>query len=383
VANPVNNSSPIPVSGAWFPGDHPGCRKFADIGDLTLESGVVLPDVVIAYETYGVFNGANAVLVQHAMTGDSHVHGSAGEGHRTQGWWEDMVGPGMPIDTDRYFVVVPNALGGCQGTTGPSSSAPDGRPWGRRFPRLTTRDQVAAEVALTKQLGIDSWRLVIGPSMGGIRALEWAIIGPEQGIEVVGLAPLATTAVTSADQIAWIHAQLGAIRIDAGWHGGDYYHLPDGQGPHRGLGLARQIAHTTYRSEREFAERFGHNSQDGEDPLAGGRYAVQSYLDYHGDKLVRRFDANSYLVLNEAVLTHDLGRGRGGVKAALAQITARALVVTVDTDRLYLPSQSTRIAAGIPNAEPLKYIYSPYGHDGFLIEADQLGPLVGGFLDSL
>ncbi|MCL1900294.1 MAG: homoserine O-acetyltransferase [Promicromonosporaceae bacterium] len=378
-------TSPIPATGAWQPGDDPGQRRFASLGELSLESDRLLPEVTLAYETYGTLaaDGSNAVLVLHAMTGDSHVHGPAGPGHRTGGWWEAMVGPGRPIDTDRYFVVVPNVLGGCQGSTGPSSLAPDGQRWGARFPRITTRDQVAAEVLLARRLGVGRWHLVIGPSMGGCRALEWAVIGPEQGIEIEAVAPLATTAVSSADQISWIHTQLAAIRLDPGFRDGDYYGAPDGQGPHRGLGLARQIAHATYRSERELEARFGHNPQPGEDPLTGGRFAVQSYLDHHGAKLARRFDANSYLVLGEALLTHDLGRGRGGTNRALERITARALAVTVDTDRLYLPVQSAQIAGGIPGADPLRYIYSPYGHDGFLIEAEQLGGILRAFLASL
>jgi homoserine O-acetyltransferase len=291
-----------------------------------------------------------------------------------------MIGPGRPVDTDRWFVVVPNVLGGCQGTTGPASTAPDGRPWGGRFPRVTTRDQVAVEVELARQLGVRSWELVVGASMGGLRALEWALMGPEAGIEVRGLAAIATTAQTSADQIAWAHPQLAAIRLDPRWNGGDYYDAPDGEGPHAGLGVARQIAHTTYRSAHELDARFGRLPQGGEDPLTDGRYAVQSYLDHHGDKLARRFDANSYLVLTESMLTHDLGRDRGGVEAALSQVTARTLVVAVDSDRLFPPAQSARIAAWVPGAEGLRIITSEHGHDGFLIEFDQLGPIVREFL---
>nr|WP_265522481.1 homoserine O-acetyltransferase [Oerskovia sp. JB1-3-2] len=372
----------VRASGAWREGDDVGNRQFAQVGTFDLESGVRLPDVRVAYETWGTLNadGSNAVLVLHALTGDSHVTGPQGPGHATAGWWQEMVGPGAPIDTNTYFVVAPNALGGCQGTTGPASSAPDGRPWGSRFPRVSTRDQVAVEIELTRALGISSWALVVGASMGGLRVLEWAVLGPEAGIAVEAIAPIATNAQTSGDQIAWAHPQLGAIRADPGFHGGDYYDLPDGEGPHRGLGIARQIAHTTYRSARELDERFGRLPQGGENPFVDGRYAVQSYLDHHGDKLARRFDANSYLVLTESMLTHDLGRDRGGVEAALAQITARALVVAVDTDRLFLPAGCARIVAGIPGAEPLHVLRSDFGHDGFLIDFDQLGPVVADFL---
>lgn len=370
---------PPPASAAWREGDHPGERRFADLGPLELEGGGRLPEVRLAYETWGELDasGSNAILVVHALTGDSHVHGEVGPGHLTPGWWNDLVGPGRAIDTDKYFVVAPNVLGGCQGSTGPASTAPDGKPWGSRFPHVTVRDQVAAEIALADHLGIEAWQLVIGASMGGHRVLEWAVLAPQR---VRAIAPIATAAATSADQIAWAHPQLAAIRADAGFHGGDYYGLPDGEGPHRGLAIARQIAHTTYRSAHELAERFGRLPQHGEDPMDGGRFAVQSYLDHHGEKLVRRFDANSYVVLTESMLTHDLGRDRGGVEAALATITADALVVAVDSDRLFPVSESVRIAKGIPGAGLVHTIRSEHGHDGFLIEHEQLGPVVADFL---
>ncbi len=370
-----------PASGAWHEGDPVGRRQFLEIGDLRLESGTTLPGVRLAYETWGTLNEArdNAVLVEHALTGDSHVTGPAGPGHPTHGWWDSLVGPGRPIDTDRWFVVAPNVVGGCQGSTGPASPAPDGRPWGARFPSVTVRDQVAAEIALTDALGLESWALVIGASMGGMRVLEWAVTAPTR---VRGIAPIATTAASTGDQIAWAHPQLAAIRADAGWRGGDYYDAARGQGPHVGLGIARQIAHTTYRSAIELDERFGRIVQDGEDPAAGGRYAVQSYLDHHARKLAWRFDANSYLVLTESILAHDIGRGRGGVAAALAQVRARALVIAVDTDRLYLPSQSEEIAAGIAGAGGVHYVRSDFGHDGFLVESDQVGAMVSAFLEA-
>jgi len=369
----------VPASSAWREGDEPGGRQFLDIGPLRLEAGGRLAAVRLAYETWGTLNeaGDNAVLVLHALTGDSHVTGPAGPGHPTPGWWSSLVGPGAPIDTDRYFVVAPNVLGGCQGSTGPSSTAPDGRPWGSRFPHLTVRDQVHAEVRLADALGIDAWALVVGASMGGQRVLEWGVSAPDR---VRGLAAIATAAQTSGDQVASFHTQLAAIQADPHFAGGDYYDAPDGEGPHVGLGIARQIAHQTYRSALELDERFGRIPQGGENPLEGGRFAVQSYLDHHGDKLARRFDANTYVTLTRTMITHDLGRDRGGVEAALASITAKALVVAVDTDRLFLPSQSARIAAGIPGAGPVRTIRSDYGHDGFLIEADQVGRIVSDFL---
>lgn len=376
---PETGRPAIRASSAWRDGDPVGRRQFADLGPLKLESGGRLPAVRLAYETWGELNedGSNAVLVLHALTGDSHVTGEAGEGHPTAGWWQSMVGPGAPIDTDRWFVVAPNVLGGCQGSTGPSSPAPDGRPWGSRFPLLTVRDQVAAEVRLSDLLGIDSWALVIGASLGGLRVLEWAASTPER---VEAIAAIATAAQTSGDQIAGFHTQLAAVRADPNYRDGDYYDAPDGEGPHVGLGLARQIAHQTYRSPLELDLRFGRIPQGGEEPLEGGRFAVQSYLDHHGDKLARRFDANTYVILTRTMITHDLGRDRGGVAEALGSITARALVVAVDSDRLFPPAQSERIAAGIPGAS-LHTIHSDYGHDGFLIEEDLVGAYVREFLE--
>ncbi len=356
-----------PVSGAWREGDPVGDRRFVDLGDLALETGGSLP-VRLAYEAWGELSPArdNAVLVCHALTADSHVLGPAGPGHPTPGWWSELVGPGLAVDTDRWFVVAPNVLGGCQGSTGPSSAAPDGRPWGSRFPHLTVRDQVAAEVALADALGIGTWAAVIGGSMGGMRALELAVTHPER---VARLLAVATTARTSADQIAWCAPQLAAVRGDAGWRGGDYHDAAPGQGPHRGLGLARMVAHTTYRSAAELDARFGRAAQPGEDPLGGGgRFAVESYLEHHADKLVRRFDAGSYVVLTEAMNSHDVGRGRGGTAAALRRVTARTRVVAVDSDRLYPVVQSQEVADAVPDAE-LDVVASPYGHDGFLIES--------------
>lgn len=371
---------PVPATGAWREGDPVGQRRFLDLGPVDLELGGHLPHVRVAYETWGTLSPSrdNAVLVCHALTGDSHVVGEAGSGHPTPGWWEGLVGPGRAIDTDRWFVVCPNVLGGCQGTTGPASTAPDGRPWGGRFPVVTIRDQVRVETAVADALGIDAWELVIGPSMGGMRALEWAVMAPDR---VRGIGAIGTTAQTTGDQIAWAHPQLEAIRADARWRGGDYYDAPPGEGPHVGLGIARQIAHTTYRSAKELDVRFGRQAQDDDVPLVGdGRFAVQSYLDHHARKLARRFDANSYLVLTEAILSHDVGRDRGGVEAALGRTTARALVVAVDSDRLYLPEQSERMAAALPGADGVHVIHSDYGHDGFLVANEELGRVVREFL---
>lgn len=370
-----------PVTGAWLETDPVGDRQFFQVGDLPLESGVVLPGVTLAYETWGQLNAArdNAVLILHALTGDSHIKGETKPGHPTAGWWDELIGSGAPIDTDKYFVVAPNVLGGCMGSTGPASLALDGSRWGSRFPFITIRDTVNAEIALADALGIERWTMVIGGSLGGMRALEWAVMCPER---VSRLVTVATTAKTSADQIAWAHTQLVAIQSDPGWNGGEYYELGDGNGPHKGLSLARQIAQTTYRSAEEFDQRFGQGAQADEDPWRGGRYAMQSYLEHHGQKFVHRFDANSYKTITEAFMAHDLGRGRGGVAAALSTITADVLVITVDTDRLCVPAQSEEIATFVPYCRGIKTVRSSCGHDGFLIEFDQFGSLLATFLQS-
>ncbi|RAJ85122.1 homoserine O-acetyltransferase [Streptomyces sp. PsTaAH-137] len=342
-----------------------------------MEAGGELPGVRVAFETWGRLapDASNAVLVLHALTGDSHVAGPAGPGHPTAGWWDGLVGPGLALDTDRWYVVAPNVLGGCQGSTGPASLAPNGRRWGGAFPFLTQRDQVAAEAHLADALGIDRWALVVGGSMGGMRALEWAVSRPER---TGALLLLATTAAASAEQIAWASVQLHAIRSDPHWRGGDYHGT--GRGPVAGLAQARRLAHVTYRSEQELHVRFGRVPQGAEDTWAGGRYQVESYLDHHAAKLVRRFDAGSYVVLSEAMNSHDIGRGRGGVRRALRRVTAPALVAAVGSDRLYPPSQQAELASGIPAADAVRSIDSPYGHDGFLIEGEQVAALVGELL---
>ncbi|MFD6279101.1 homoserine O-acetyltransferase, partial [Streptomyces sp. NPDC060209] len=357
-------------------GDPPGRRSWAVLdGPLGLESGAKLPGVRLAYETWGRLapDGANAVLVLHALTGDSHAAGAAGPGHPSPGWWDALIGPGRALDTDRWFVVAPNVLGGCQGSTGPSSRRPDGSVWGAAFPYLTVRDQVAAEARLADALGIDRWAAVIGGSMGGMRALEWAVSRPGR---TGSLLMLAAPAASSAEQIAWGSMQIAAIRSDPGWQGGCYHDAPPGSGPHQGLGLARRIAHVTYRSEAELGARFGRRAQPGEVPSQGGRYQVESYLDHHAAKLVRRFDAGSYVVLTEAMNAHDVGRGRGGVARALRRADMPALIAGIDSDRLYPPAQQAEPAALLPGADRLRIIESPYGHDGFLIESDQVGALV-------
>ncbi|MFE4911144.1 homoserine O-acetyltransferase [Streptomyces sp. NPDC056652] len=365
-----------PATGGWQEGDPAGRRSWVALdGPLPLEAGGALPGVRLAYETWGRLapDGSNAVLVLHALTGDSHVAGPAGPGHPTGGWWDALVGPGRALDTSRWFVVAPNVLGGCQGSTGPASARPGGGRWGPEFPYLTQRDQVAAEAALADALGIARWAAVIGGSMGGMRALEWAVGRPER---TGSLLVLACPAAASAEQIAWGSVQIAAIRSDPAWQEGRYHDAPAGGGPYQGLGIARRIAHVTYRSEPELGTRFGRGPQPGGHPWRGGRYQVESYLDHHAAKLVRRFDAGSYVTLTEAMNGHDVGRGRGGVAAALCRVRMPALVAGVDSDRLYPLAQQAELAAAIPGADRLRTIESPYGHDGFLIETAQVGALI-------
>jgi homoserine O-acetyltransferase len=303
------------------------------------------------------------------LTGDSHVVGDVAPGQPTPGWWQGLIGPGAVLDTDELFVLAPNVLGGCQGTTGPSSCDADGRPYGSRFPRITIRDQVAVEAALADHLGITSFVAVVGGSMGGMRVMEWAVSHPQR---VRAAVALATCGYSSGDQVGWTAPQLSAIRSDPNFRGGDYY---GGDWPLAGMAVARQIAHLTYRSEIELNTRFGREEQAGESVSAGGRFAVQSYLEYHGTKLGRRFDPNSYLRLTEAMNSHDIGRGRGGLQAALQLITAELTVAVVDSDRLFPPHLGVELLAA-PTARPLVTMHSDYGHDGFLIEADQVADVV-------
>lgn len=372
---PLSYDGPPPATGAWREGFPVGERLFLDVGDVTVAEGTTLPDVRVAYQTWGTLNAdrSNAVYVCHALTGDSHVTGLAGPGHLTAGWWDGLVGPGAPVDTDAWFVVCANVLGGCQGTTGPVSLAPDGRPWGSRFPVVTVADMVEVERRVMQALEIPSWALMLGPSLGGMRVLEWMAAYPD--LVRSGLV-LGTAAAVTADQIGTHATQIAAIEADPKFHGGDYYDRPVGEGPHVGMGIARRIAHLTYRSESELDLRFGRDPQGEEDPLAGGRFAVESYLDHQADKLARRFDANTYIALTRAMSLFDLGEGRGGVSEALSRIATPLTVVGLDSDRLFPLRLQEELVASTPSAHPLHIVRSPYGHDGFLVEKDQVGQIV-------
>ncbi|MBL3698587.1 homoserine O-acetyltransferase MetX [Leucobacter luti] len=365
-----------PISGGWRDGDPVGDRKFAAIGDLATEFGGEIPNVRIAYETFGELNERrdNAILVFHALTGDSHLVGSAGAGHPTDGWWAEIVGPGRPLDTDRFCIVAPNVLGGCQGSTGPASLSPEGREWGGSFPYLTIRDQVAATARFADELGIASFRAVIGGSMGGMHALEW---GLTQRDRLDRLAVIAAPPVTTADQIGLNLVQLEAIRSDPSYRGGNYYDAPDGIGPTHGLATARRLALLNYRSNTELDERFGRAWQSAVSPLGGGgRFAVESYLDFHGNKFTRRFDAGSYVTLVQAMNSHDVGRGRGGVRAALSTLDLPTLVLGIPSDRLFTLEGQDEIARHTPgnlDGDRATRIDSPFGHDAFLIESERVG----------
>lgn len=362
---------------AWLPGDAPGHRKFIALDEYPLENGGSLPHAYLAYETWGQLNddASNAVLILHALTADSHVCGSQSQNHPTAGWWNSLVGSKKVIDTDRYFVVAPNCLGGCQGSTGPAWPAPDGLPWGSRFPSITIRDQVKAENQLRLQLGISSWNLVIGPSAGGFRACEWACMFAQQ---VRSLVLIATAESMSADQIAWAHMQIYAQDLDPSFAGGDYYLSQDKNAGNQGMALARQIAHATYRSTDEFNTRFGRQLQPSEKPSADERYAVESYLEYHGEKLSKRFDPGSYRVLTRAMMSHDIGRGRGGTRRAAQSITARTLIIGVDSDRLFPACECAKLAQYIPCAS-YREVTSYAGHDGFLIETSHIEKILEEF----
>ena len=349
----------VPVTGAWLETHAPGDRLFLNIGDLTLENGETLENITIAYQSWGVLNEEkdNAILVNHAMTGWSDV----------PGWWPSMVGPGLPFHSDKYFIVCPNVIGGCQGSTGPSSIAPDGRRYGSRFPSVTIRDMVAAEVAFSDALGIAKYRLAVGPSLGGMRSLEWAVQLPDR---VGAICTIGSSAVATGDQIGTWSIELRAIKTDPHFHNGDYYEQE--RGPIAGMGIARRIAHLTYRTEAEMDIRFGRELQ-GDDT---GRYAVESYLDHQAAKLAKRFDANTYIALTEAMISHDIGRDRGGVAAALASIHVPVIAVSIDSDRLFPVRLQAEIAEFAPKAEPLVTISSPFGHDGFLVEVESVGNVI-------
>jgi homoserine O-acetyltransferase len=381
----------LPASGAWRPGDPPGHRQFLPLGTdrpFVLEGGGALRDITIAYETWGSLDadGGNAILVCHALTGDSHAAGPLVDGHPGPGWWDGQIGPGRALDTDRYFVVCANVLGGCQGSTGPSSPHPDdGRPYASRFPVVSIRDWVRTQAALADHLGIDRWLSAIGGSMGGMMVLEWAVMFPDR---VRSIVPIATCVAATAQQIGWWSTGRKVIELDPQFNGGDYYDAAPGDGPHEGLAIARMISQITFRSDDVFTDRFGREVVE---PLNGGfslwqRFEVERYLEYHGDKLVRRFDANTYLLVTKAMDLHDIGRGRNGLETAAARIQAPVLAMGISSDILYPAYQSREIVECVTAAGgEASYVEldSPHGHDAFLLEMDQVGASLTEFLNEV
>jgi homoserine O-acetyltransferase len=351
---------------------------------LTLDCGVTLDEVRLAYRTYGQLNAArsNAILVCHALTGDQYVaetHPVTGK----PGWWGGLVGPGQPVDTDRYFVICSNVLGGCMGSTGPASPRAEGAaPWGVDFPPLTIQDMVRAQKALIDALGIERLFAVVGGSMGGMQVLAWAAMYPEMMFAAV---PIAAAAYHSAQNIAFHEVGRQAILADPDFHEGRY--RDHGVIPARGLGVARMTAHITYLSESALSRKFGRRIQGGAalgGALFGDRFAVESYLEHQGSSFVRRFDANSYLCITRAMDFFDLAADHGGsLAAAFAGTRTRFLLVSFSSDWLFPTAQSRAIARALNQvAANVSFveIISDKGHDAFLLDEPDLARSVAGFL---
>ena len=349
---------------------------------LLLDSGQSLADVRIAYEAYGELNPAkdNAILICHATSGDQHVaspHPITGK----PGWWDRMVGPGLPIDTGRFYVICANVLGGCMGSTGPSSPASDGQPYAMRFPVITIRDMVRAQVALLEALGIERLYAVVGGSMGGMQGLSLAANWPDIAARVLCIGG---TATMPAQNIAFQEVGRQAIMADPDWQGGSYYGT--GKTPTAGLGVARMAAHITYLSESSLTEKFGRRLQNRDSKTFGfeADFQIESYLRHQGLTFSERFDANSYLYITRAMSYFDLAEEHGGRLAdAFAATNAKFCVVSFDSDWLY-PTELSRGLAHALNAAgaPVSFVElsAPFGHDSFLLEVPELDRVVAGFL---
>lgn len=350
---------------------------------LLLDCGQHLPTLTVAYRTYGHLNAqaSNAVLICHALTGDQYV----GETHPVTGkgpWWDQMVGPGLPIDTDRYFVICSNVLGGCMGSTGPMDPrAPGGTPWGTDFPPITIRDMVRAQKLLIDRLGITRLFAVIGGSMGGMQVLEWAATYPET---VFAAVPIATAAYHSAQNIAFNEVGRQAIFADPDFAGGQYYGT--GRFPAGGLGVARMVAHITYLSEQALNRKFGRKLQGRTSiaPLFGDMFQVESYLQYQGSTFVRRFDANSYLAITRAMDYFDLAAEHDGdLSQAFAGTRTRFCIVSFSSDWLFPTAESRAVARALNRAAAnvsFVEVESDKGHDAFLLDEPDLRRIVAGFL---
>jgi homoserine O-acetyltransferase/O-succinyltransferase len=349
---------------------------------LPLDCGRELEGVQIAYESYGELNAAkdNVVFIAHALTGDHHVaspHPITGK----PGWWVRMVGPGKPIDTDRFHVICANVIGSCMGSTGPASPGPDGEPYGMRFPVITIRDMVRGHVALLDALGIDRLHCVTGGSMGGMQALSLAANFPDRTASAL---VIAATARHSAQNIAFHEVGRQAIMADPAWREGRYY--GHGKGPEKGLAVARMAAHITYLSEAGLTDKFGRRLQDRAEKTFGfdADFQVESYLRYQGISFTDRFDANSYLYITRAMDYFDLAEEHGGHLAnAFAQSQARFCLVSFDTDWLYPTAESRSIVHALNAAgAPVSFVElsAPFGHDSFLLDVPALDRVISGFL---
>lgn len=357
--------------------------RFGPDKPLRLDAGVELSPFQIAYKTYGTLNSArsNAVLICHALTGDQHV-ASLHPVTKKNGWWETMVGPGRPIDTERYFVICANVIGACMGTTGPASINPrTGKPWGLDFPVITIRDMVRAQAMLLDHLGIDTLFAVAGGSMGGMQVLQWAASYPER---VFAALPIACATRHSAQNIAFHEVGRQAIMADPEWRGGRY--LVESTNPRRGLAVARMGAHITYLSDAALHRKFGRNFQDRENPTFSfdADFQVESYLRHQGISFVERFDANSYLYLTRAMDYFDLAADYGSVANAFKDTQTRICVVSFTSDWLFPTAESRAIvhALNASNARvSFAEIETDKGHDAFLLDEPELFGIVRGFLD--
>lgn len=358
--------------------------QVATFPSLMLDCGVTLLDVDVAYETYGQLNTdrTNAILVLHAFSGDAHAAGISRESGQP-GWWSNMIGPGLGFDTDRYFVISSNVLGGCRGTTGPSSLDPTtGERYAMRFPVITISDMVRLQKLLIDHLGIERLLAVAGGSMGGLQALEWSVAYPES---VAAAIPIAATSRHSAQQIAFNEVGRQAIMADPDWNEGNYY---DAKPPARGLAVARMVGHITYMSDASMREKFGRRLRDrdafGFDFSAD--FEVESYLRYRGSQFVNRFDANSYLYITKAMDYFDLAAGRGSLAVAFEKTHARFLVLSFTSDWLYPTYQSLETLTALRSRNidaAFSELPSTYGHDAFLLEAKEQSDMVRGFLESV
>ena len=351
---------------------------------LELECGKKLAPVDVAYETYGKLNeaGDNVILICHALSGNAHVASINNPDDSKPGWWDVMVGPGKGIDTNKYFVICSNFLGGCSGTTGPSSINPaSGKSYGLEFPIITIADMVNVQKLLLDKLGIKGLLAIIGGSIGGMQVLQWSIAYPDF---VKAAIPIATTTHLGAQSIAFDAVGRNAILADSNFSGGQY---TNGKGPDGGLAIARMIGHITYLSEQGMREKFGRELRNSHSYSYdfNSEFAVETYLEHQGQSFVGRFDANSYLYITKAADYFDMGKDYGSLKNAFANASCRFQVISFTSDWLFTPAQSrTIVDALVANNKDVSFcdIASPYGHDAFLLEPETLGSFISGFLDA-